>query len=110
MDDLLALDGGSSATQWQKRHAKRKAAEARKKISAVVREERKEDFRKRTKRWRLKWKAEATKRKLVGLNPPSKKGSPRDLIPANFKDMTGWRFGRLLVIRPAPVSRQGSQR
>ncbi len=110
MDDLLALDGGSSATQWQKRHAKRKAAEARKKIRAIVREERKDDFRKRTRKWRMKWKAEATRRKLVGLPPPSKKGAPRDLVPPNFIDMTGQRFGRLVVIRPAPVSRQGSQR
>jgi hypothetical protein len=30
MDDLLALDGDRAATEWQKRHAKRKALEARK--------------------------------------------------------------------------------
>ena len=54
MDDLLALDGGASATQWQKRHAKRKAAEARKKITAIVRAEKKADLKRRLKKWRAK--------------------------------------------------------
>lgn len=110
MDDLLALDGGSSATQWQKRHARRKAAEARKKLRAIVRAERNADFKKRMKRWRTKWQAEAAQRKTLGLPPPSKKGKPRDIPKSNLIDMTGMRFGRLSVVRIAPTSRQGSQR
>jgi hypothetical protein len=112
MDDLLALDGGSSATKWQKRHAKRKATEARKKVATQLREERRADLKRRTQKWRAKWKKEAKRRKLLGLPPPSKHGRPRDipLAHTNLVDMTGWRFGRLTVLRMAPTSRQGSQR
>lgn len=107
MDDLLALDGGSSATRWQKRHAKRKTAEARKKLSAIIRAERKADLRKRTKKWRLKWAAEKARRMAAGLPPPSRHTRPRDMSKPQWIDMTGWRFGRLTVLRIAPVSSNG---
>jgi hypothetical protein len=105
----LALDGGRAANAWQKRHAKLKAAEAKKKLRAVVRAEAKADLRKRTKKWRSQLMAKAAANKAAGLPPPSRHGRPRD-VRRNFLDMTGWRFGRLTVLRVAPVSKNGAQR
>jgi hypothetical protein len=110
MDDLLAIDGGGAARRWQIQHRKRKAREAAAKLRKQVREEAKADLRKRTKRWRIKLKAKRAANAAVGLPPPTKHGRPRDVRSAQFIDMTGRRFGRLLVIRVAPVSKQGCQR
>ena len=108
MDDLLALDGGSSATQWQRRHAKRKARKAKLKARRQLRAEAKADLKKRTKKWREKWKAQAAANKAAGLPAPSKHGRPRD-VRKQWIDMTGWRFGKLTVLRIAPVSKNGKQ-
>lgn len=105
----LALDGGRAATKWQKQHAQRKAREARLQLRRLTREEAKADLKKRTKKWRQKWKAKAAANKATGLPPPSRHGRPRD-VAKNFLDMTGWRFGRLTVLRVAPVSKNGAQR
>lgn len=105
MDDLLALDGGGAATQWQKRHAKRKAAEAKKKLRATMRAEAKADLKKRLIKWRAK-KAAA----IAAGMPFAKKTKPRDMRKPQWIDMTGWRFGRLTVVRVAPVSKNGGQR
>jgi hypothetical protein len=110
MDDLLALDGGSSATKWQKRHARRKASEAALKLRRQVRAEAKADLKKRTKKWRAKWKTEAEANKAIGLPPPSRKGRPRDMSKPQWVDMTGQRFGKLTVLRIAPISKNGKQR
>lgn len=109
MDDLLALDGGNAATQWQKRHAKRKARETKLKARREMRAEAKVDLKKRTQKWLVKWKAEAAANKAAGLPLPSRHGRPRDIRRPQWIDMTGWRFGRLTVIRIAPVSKNGKQ-
>jgi hypothetical protein len=110
MDDLYALEG-DGAGAWQRKHKRRKAREAAAKIRAQVRAEAKTDLAQRIKKWRKRWKLKALANKAAGLPPPSKKGRPRD-IPAKrsgLVDMTGQRFGRLTVIRIAPVSRSKGQ-
>lgn len=109
MDDMLALDGGSAATQWQKKHARRKSREAKLKARREMRAEAKADLKKRTTRWLAKWKAQAEANKAAGLPPPSRHGRPRDISRPQWIDMTGWRFGRLTVLRIAPVSKNGKQ-
>ena len=109
MDDLYALEGGGSATAWQKKHKRRKAREAALKARREQRAEVKADLKKRLKKWRTRWKADAASNKAAGLPPPSRHGRPRDLIK-NYLDMTGWRFGLLTVLRVAPVSKNGAQR
>ena len=99
MDDLLALDGGRDATAWQKKHAKRKAREAKIKARRQMRAEAKADLKKRTKKWLAK-KAAA---KAAGL-PFVNHTRPRDMSKPQWKDMTGMRFGKLTVLRIAPVS------
>jgi hypothetical protein len=110
MDDLYALEGGGSATAWQRRHKRRKAREAVLKARRALRAEAKADLRKRVKKWRARWKAQAAANKASGLPPPSRHGHPRDMSKPQWIDMTGWRFGRLTVLRVAPVSKNGGQR
>jgi hypothetical protein len=109
MDDLYALEGGRSATAWQRKHNRRKAHEAALKTRRALRAEAKVDLKKRTTKWRAKWKVEAARCKAAGLHLPGKQGRPRDISKSNIVDMTGWRFGRLTVIRVAPTSKQGNQ-
>jgi hypothetical protein len=113
MDDLYALDGGGAATAWQKRHQKRKAREAAAQLRRQLKAEAKADLAKRTKRWRVKWNAQAAANKAAGLPPPSTHGRPRDINSKkhNLVDETGNRYGRLTVIRIAPISKsQGRNR
>lgn len=113
MDDLYALDGGGAATAWQKRHQKRKAREAAIKLRRQLKAEAKADLAKRTRKWRVKWNAQAATNKAAGLPPPKKYARPRDINPKvhNLVDETGKRYGRLTVIRIAPVSKsQGRNR
>ena len=105
MDDLYALDGGSSATAWQKRHQKRKTREAAKKLRQIIRAEAKADLAKRTKKWRERLKIQAAANKVAGLPPPNKCGRPRDMKKPQWVDLTGQRFGRQTVLRIAPVSK-----
>lgn len=107
MDDLYALEGGGSATAWQRRHNRRKHREAALNARRALRAEAKADLKKRTRKWREKWKAQAAANKAAGLPPPSRKGRPRDMKRPQWLDMTGWRFGRLTVIRVAPISSNG---
>jgi hypothetical protein len=109
MDDLYALEGGGSATAWQRKHIARKNREAALKARQDLRAEAKADLRKRVSKWRARWKAQAAANKAAGLPPPTKHGRPRD-VKKQWLDMTGWRFGRLTVIRVAPVSKNGGQR
>lgn len=106
MDDLYALEGGGSATAWQRKHNRRKAREAALKARRALRAEAKEDLRRRKAKWLAKWKRKAIAAKAAGLPKPSRKGAPWRLGIQNPQvvDMTGWIFGRLTVIRSAPIS------
>ena len=116
MDDLLALDGGSSATQWQKKHAARQRrklqkqhrAEAKAEKAKLLREAR-ADLKKRKARWWADWRKRAEAAKAAGLPRPSRAGQPHELGINNPQvvDMTGMTFGRLTVVRSAPVSLTG---
>ncbi len=102
MDDMFALEGGSAAARWQRRHRKRKALEAKRRFRAQIRAEAKADLKKRRKKWRAANEA----RKAAG-EPVNRRGKPRDMRKPQYLDMTGQRFGRLTVLRVAPISRNG---
>jgi hypothetical protein len=113
MDDSLALDGGGAATKWQRQHAARQRAKLAKQHRAEARaakqaasREAKADLRKRKAKWLAGWKRKAAAAKAAGLPKPSKKGSPwrTGLEHSQVVDMTGKTFGRLTVIRSAPIS------
>lgn len=101
MEDLYALEGGSAATAWQRKHNRRKNREAALKARREAKAEAKADLAKRMK----KWKAKVAAAKAAGLQPPSNQSKPRDLKKRMWKDITGQRFGRLTAIRIAPVSK-----
>lgn len=113
MDDELALDGGSAATKWQKQHAARKRqklqkqhrAEAKANKAKALREAR-ADLKRRQAKWLAGWKRKDAAAKAAGLPRPNKNGRPWriGLEHSQVIDMTGWTFGRLTVIRSAPIS------
>lgn len=110
MDDLYA-DGGGAAAKWQRRHQARKNHEAKVRARQLVRQEAKADLRKRTKKWRARLKAQTAANKTAGLPPPTKHGRPRDMKRPQWVDIAGQRYGRLVAIRIAPVSKsQGRNR
>lgn len=113
MDDLLALDGGGAATKWRKQHAARQRrklqkehrAEAKANKAKLLREA-KADLRRRRAKWLDNWEKRAVTAKAAGLPPPSRMGRPWQLGIGNPQvvDMVGRVFGRLTVVRSAPVS------
>jgi hypothetical protein len=113
MDDTGALEGGAAATIWQRQHAARQRrklqklhrVEAKQNKLNLLREAR-ADLKKRKAKWLAGWKRKAAAAKAAGLPIPSKMGAPWRLGTENSQvvDMTGWTFGRLTVIRSAPIS------
>jgi len=99
MDDTDALDGGAERTRWQKRHAKRKAREAAKKIRAIERADLERDFVKRMKKWR----ARVAEAKANGGPIPHRRTKPHKFKHKSI-NMSGQRYGRLTVIRRAVVT------
>lgn len=106
-------DGGGVATKWQRQHAARKRAEAAKRHRAEaaankkkVRAEARADLKKRLKKWRKGHLAKCAAAKAAGLPKPGTQGKPWRMGLENSQviDMTGWTFGRLTVIRSAPIS------
>lgn len=106
-------DGGGKATKWQRQHAARKrqtlakrhrmeAAQNKKRAAA----EAKADFKKRYAKWLKAWKAKCAVAKAAGRPRPGKKGRPwrKSLENSQVVDMTGRVFGRLTVVRSAPLS------
>jgi hypothetical protein len=112
MDDLYAPEGGGSATAWQRKHNARKNREAAIKNRHALRAAEKDDLKKRLKKWRAltkKAKAEgwvplARRRWRNGEGKVVSLGRPRILKKPIWIDMTGWRFGRLTVMRICPTS------
>jgi hypothetical protein len=118
---MLALDGGRAATRWQKRHAARKRQKLQKQHRAEAKaykakllREAKADLKRRKIKWWANWERRVAAAKEAGLPPPSRAGQPHQLGINNpcVVDMTGRTFGRLTVVRSAPVSltRKTSQR
>lgn len=106
-------DGGGAATKWQRGHAARKrrdaAAKLRKLLAHHLKIERAElraDLKKRKKKWWANWKKRAAAAKAAGLPRPKRAGQPHHSGIKNPQcvDMHGKRFGRLLVVRSAPLS------
>jgi hypothetical protein len=106
-------DGGAVATRWQRRHAARKRQDQKKKhrLEAAANKKRelreqRADLKKRRAKWLAGWKRKAAAAKAAGLPKPSKMGIPwrLGLEQSQTIDMTGWVFGRLTVIRSAPIS------
>lgn len=118
MDDLYALDGGGSATAWQRKHKRRKDREAALKARRALRAEAQADLKKRLKKWRILtkkaksegWVPLARRRWRDGAGKVVALGRPRLFKKPAFIDMTGQRFGRLTVLRVCPTGLQGGQR
>lgn len=106
--------GGGAASKWQRSHKANVRARAAKKARLAAREqkrlERKEalaDLKKRKVRAAAKRKAKIAAARAAGLPRPTFRGrKPYDADKKpQWKDMTGQRFGRLTVLRIAPVSK-----
>lgn len=106
-------DGGGQATKWQRQHAARKRQAQAKKHRAEAAANKKKalrearaDLKKRLKKWRKGHLAKCAAAKAAGLPRPGTQGKPWRLGLENSQviDMTGWTFGRLTVIRSAPIS------
>lgn len=99
MDDLLALEGGSAAKKWQRRHLARKKREFDLKQRRLARDAEKTDLRKRIAKWREACRiADAEGRK----RPRRPNRRPHH---AQILKLAGRRFGRLVVLRVAPRSK-----
>jgi hypothetical protein len=97
MNDTGALEGGSAATLWQRRHAARQRrklqmqhrAEAKAYRLKLLREAR-ADLKKRKAKWLAGWNRKAAK--AAGLPKPSKMGTP--LAPRK-RELAGGRYDGL---------------
>jgi hypothetical protein len=109
----IALEGGGAATKWQRQHAARQRAKLKKQHRAEAKaakaralKEAKADLKARKAKWWKGWHKRAAAAKAAGKPIPGKQGAPWQLGINNpcVVDMTGRVFGRLTVIRSAPVS------
>lgn len=109
----LALDGGGAAAKWKKGHAARQKAKVAKQLrtEALMNKRRaareaRADFKKRYAKWLKGWKRKCAEARAAGRPKPGKKGRPWRVSLDNPQvvDMTGRVFGRLTVIRSAPLS------
>jgi hypothetical protein len=118
MDDLYALEGGSSATAWQRKHNARKNRQAALKHRRELRLMEQADYKKRRRIFEAETKAAKEKgwtklpwqRWMTQDGRIISIGKPKKYRKAYYKDMTGQRFGRLTVMRVCPTSQQGCQR
>jgi len=125
MDDLLALDGGHLATAWRKRHVKRLNTLERNRLNRAKHDQRISEWeREQLRKQRLaKFDELARQKKLrrkklrakiaredrqAFLKRRKAEGYRKPRLP--YKDLTGRKFGRLRVIRPAGHNLSGSKR
>lgn len=106
MDDLLAVDGGSEAKKWQKRHAKRKLEKDRTRKRRAAQEARERRWDNESRRKKRVAKIERDERHEFRKRRKAE-GYTRVDLP--FKDLTGKRYGLLLVIRPGGHIKSGSK-
>lgn len=106
-------DGGGDATKWRRKHdARRRAATAKKHRAEAAANKKREardaraDFKKRYAKWLKGWKRKCAAAKAAGRPKPRKLGQPWRVSSENFQvvDMVGRVYGRLTVIRSAPLS------
>lgn len=109
----LALEGGGAQTKWRRQHGARQRQKLQKQHRAEAKETKakalkaaKADLKARRAKWLKGWTRKAAAAKAAGLPKPSKKGRPWRLGNENPQviDMVGRVFGRLTVVRSAPVS------
>lgn len=106
VDGTFALDGGAEFRRWEKRHGKSKSRAAKNKARLKAYDERCARFDKEQRRQdrvasveRVDRAAFLKARKGQGYTP----GLP-------YKDMTGERFGLLIVLRPGGHLKSGSKK